>query len=59
MWWFLRLFHFSISQFNSLAGTLSLSRLSGSGRVWVVDDDNNPTGLKYFRLNTGIAQSHV
>ena len=31
-----------------LTGTLSFSGLSGSGRVWVVDDDDDPIGLKYF-----------
>ena len=31
----------------ALAGTLSFSGPSGSGRVWVVEDDDDPTGLKY------------
>ena len=34
----------------ALAGTLSLSGPSRSGRVGVVKDDNNPTGLKYFKI---------
>ena len=37
----------------ALAGTLSLSGPSGSGRVWVFEDDydpTRPTGLKYFRI---------
>ena len=32
----------------ALAGTLSLSGPSGSGRVGVVEDKDDPTGLKYL-----------
>ena len=32
----------------ALAGTFSFNGPSGSGRVWVVKDDDDLTGLKYF-----------
>ena len=41
------------------AGTLSISELFGSGRVWVINDDDDPTGLIYFRLNTGTTCNHI
>ena len=38
------------SNLIALAGTLSFSRSFGSGRFWIVKDDDDPTGLKYFRI---------
>ena len=36
----------------ALAITLSLSGPSGSGRVGVLEDDNDPNGLKHFKIHS-------
>ena len=44
-------FTLALANLIALAGTLSLSRLSGSGIVvWLVEDDKDPIDLKYFRI---------
>jgi len=40
----------ALANLIALAGTFSFNGPSGSGRVWVVKNYDDPTGLKYLRI---------